>query len=111
MDITEYIDHELYVIIPVLYILGTLIKKSEINDRWIPLILGAVGIILATAYKFGVHAPSGYSEIISVIYTGITQGILCASASVYANNIVKQIKKGKDEDDDKSDSENGGSMG
>ena len=38
MDLTEYVDSELFIIIPVLYVIGIAIKKSEVNDKWIPLI-------------------------------------------------------------------------
>ncbi len=107
MDFSEYIDGELFIIIPVLYVIGMMIKKSTINDKWIPLILGALGIALATAYKLTAHIPENFSEALAVVYAGFTQGILCAAGSVYANNIVKQMKtKDKNEDNDKSDSEN-----
>lgn len=108
MDINSYIDTELYIIVPVLYIIGTMIKKSDIADKWIPLLLGVIGITLATVYKFTVYVPSGTVETLKILYTGITQGILCASGSVYANNIVKQMRKDetkdKDEDADSGDS-------
>ncbi len=93
MDINQYIESELFIIVPVLYVLGMLIKKSTVNDKWIPLILGIMGIALVTVYKLAINTPSGSSEIFSLIFSGITQGLLCASASVYANNIVKQFKK------------------
>ncbi len=99
MDIISYIEPELFIIVPVLYILGLMIKKSSINDKWIPIILGAMGIILATVYKLAAHIPCGFSEVLQIIFAGITQGILCASGSVYANNIVKQFKKGNGEDE------------
>lgn len=95
MEITQYIETELYVIVPVLYIIGGIIKKSKLDDRWIPLILGGIGIALATVYKLTVYLPQSFTEIMQVLFAGVTQGILCASASVYANNIVKQLKKEK----------------
>ncbi|MBS5583227.1 phage holin family protein [Pseudoruminococcus massiliensis] len=33
-------------------------------------------------------------DVWTAIFAAITQGILCAGASVYANQIYKQIKKG-----------------
>lgn len=107
MDISNYIETELYIIVPVLYAVGAIIKKSRISDKWIPIILGVMGIALVTAYKLAAYMPSNASEVMQLIFAGVTQGILCASASVYANNIVKQMKKedGKNDDSDKSDSE------
>lgn len=100
MDINSYIDGELFVIVPVLYVLGAMIKKSTVKDKWIPIILGVIGIALATVYKLSVYLPTDAVEVLKVIYAGITQGILCAAGSVYANNIVKQMRKdGKKEDE------------
>lgn len=102
MDAISYIEPELYIIVPVLYVLGAMIKKSSIDDKWIPLILGIMGIILASAYKIAAYLPFDSGDFFLILFAGITQGLLCASGSVYANNIVKQITK-NDEDSDKSD--------
>ena len=102
MDITSYIEPELFIIVPVLYMLGLLIKKSPIRDNLIPFILGGAGMILVTAYRLQLSIPQNASEIFGMIFSCITQGLLCASASVYANNIVKQIKKGESLEPDKS---------
>ena len=111
MDITSYIEPELYIIVPVFYVLGMMIKKSSIDDKWIPLILGGMGIVLATAYKFTAYATGDFTDILKILFAGITQGLLCASGSVYANNIVKQMKnKDSDENTDKSDKQDNSGM-
>ena len=103
MEITNYIESELYIIVPVLYVMGILFKKSEaIDDRWIPIVLGILGVILACIYKFTAYEPNSAHEILGVIYAGITQGILCAAGSVYANNLIKQMKKDGDDKDNKN---------
>lgn len=108
MDIASYIEPELYIIVPVLYVLGMMIKKSSINDKWIPLILGGMGIVLATAYKFTAYTTGDFTDILKILFAGITQGLLCASGSVYANNIIKQMKS--DENTDKSDKQDNSGM-
>ncbi len=105
MDITSYIEPKLLILIPVLYMLGLMIKKSEINDKYIPLILGVMGIILATVYSLIGNELKGVEKLLSVIFAGVTQGLLCASASVYANNIFKQMKRNGDEASDKGGGE------
>ncbi|MBQ8896015.1 MAG: phage holin family protein [Clostridia bacterium] len=105
MDITSYIEPKLLILIPVLYMLGLMIKKSEINDKYIPLILGVMGIILATVYSLIGNELKGAEKLLSVIFAGVTQGLLCASASVYANNIFKQMKRNGDEASDKGGGE------
>lgn len=82
----QYINAELLILIPVLYAIGAGLKKIEkIKDEFIPLILGVAGAVLSFIY---IHSltPTG-------IFTAITQGVLCAAAAVYANQIYKQGKK------------------
>lgn len=105
MDITSYIETELYIIVPVLYAVGMIFKKSDVvPDKFIPIILGLLGIALASIYKLAYYKPQDISQILAILYAGVTQGILCASASVYANNIIKQLKKDENEEDNPSDS-------
>ena len=101
MDFMTYIEPELYITVPTLYVLGLMIKKSAINDKYIPLILGAMGIVLATAYKITAYVPTDFVQFMKILFAGVTQGILCAAGSVYANNIVQQLKE--DENSDKGD--------
>lgn len=85
-DFTQYINAELLVLIPVLYAIGFGLKKiPKIKDEFIPLILGGVGIALSVLY---IHTFTAAG-----IFTAIVQGILCAAAAVYANQIYKQSKK------------------
>ena len=52
MDYTEYIKPELLILIPVLYLIGIAIKKSALADKFIPVVLGAVAVVLAGLYIF-----------------------------------------------------------
>lgn len=87
---TDYIYPELMVIIPVLYLIGVALKKSTlIADKHIPLALGVIGVLLSMLYfMLGNVECSGSS-----IFAAITQGVLCAGASTYANQIYKQLGK------------------
>ena len=88
---TDYIQPELLILIPVLYLMGESLKKSKIiPSKYIPIYLGIIGIILSLLYMISEYEPS-----IKMIFTAVTQGILCAGASVYANQIYKQIGKDK----------------
>lgn len=83
---SDYIKPELLILVPVLYILGEIMKNTEkVKDNYIPAILGAAGILLAFIY---VTATEGIALI--GVFTAITQGILVAGAAVYADQIVKQ---------------------
>lgn len=92
--IKDFIKPELLVLIPVLYIVGLGFKKTSlIKDKFIPLLLGSISILLAGLYTFATSDVNGIKEITMAIFTAITQGILIAGASVYANQIYKQLQK------------------
>lgn len=93
MNIQEFIRPELLVLIPVLYLIGMGIKKSMIKDNYIPIILGTCGVLLATIYVIAAEPVFTIQALPTAIFTGITQGILCAGASVYINQIYKQATK------------------
>ena len=77
----NYIVEKCLILIPVLYVIGAILKNLEfIKDKYIPLILLPIGIALAIAVK-GI-------EVNSVI-----QGILVTGVTVYGNQIFKQINK------------------
>lgn len=93
MNYHEFIKPELLVLIPVLYFIGIGIKKSKIKDTFIPLILGGISVFLSGLYLFATEGINGTQELATAIFTAITQGVLIAAASVYANQIIKQAQK------------------
>ena len=93
-NLTQFIKPELLILAPVLYIIGAGLKKSQrISDNFIPLILGLCGVVLATAYVLGTSDISGWRGGILAAFTAVTQGILCAGASVYVSQLIKQAGK------------------
>ena len=87
-QLQEYIKPELLVLIPVLYFIGVGLKKSEVKNKYIPWILMLSGVVLSTLYVLG---TSGITAV--AVFTAITQGILCAGASVYVDQLIKQSNK------------------
>ncbi|WP_346920112.1 phage holin family protein [Clostridium sp. UBA7339] len=81
MEFINYITENALILIPVLYIIGMILKGIErIKDKYIPLILLPIGIGLAIALMgFGINA--------------IIQGVLVVGVSVYTNQLIKQINK------------------
>lgn len=81
MEIITYIVSEALILIPVLIILGLILKKlGFIEDRFIPVILLPLGIV-------GAMALGGWTVDSAI------QGILVTGAAVYGNQIVKQLRK------------------
>ena len=92
--IKEYIKPELLILAIVLYFLGVAIKNTEvIKDKYIPLVLGLVGIIFSAIYVVATSSVASYQDVLTIIFTSIVQGILVAGASVYANQLIKQSEK------------------
>ncbi len=81
MDIMSYVVEQALVLVPVLYLIGMLLKATPNLPNWlIPYILGALGII-------------GAILLLGVSVQSVIQGILAAGASVYVNQAIKQAKE------------------
>lgn len=91
----NYLKPELLVLVPVLYLVGMAIKKSNMKDSVIPFLLGATGVFLAIMWVLATTPITSYQEMLMAIFTAITQGILCAGASVYVNQLI--VQKNKDD--------------
>ena len=77
----QYITENALILIPVLNIIGVILKDTKkIPDKYIPLILLGFGIL-------GAVAVMGLSP------EGVVQGILVTGTAVYGNQIVKQLNK------------------
>lgn len=88
---TEYIQPELLVLIPVLYLVGMSLKKAEwLDDRHIPVTLTVIGALLSALYVYGMASFNTGHDVAIGIFTALVQGTLCAGGAVLANNIVKQ---------------------
>lgn len=94
MDFTEYINAELLILVPVLYFVGMGLKKAAwFKDTMIPAILGCCGVVLSLLWVLATSTLVGWQDGVLAAFTAIVQGILCAGASVYINQIVKQATK------------------
>lgn len=93
MDFQEYIKSELLILVPVLYIIGLGLKKSKLKDKWIPLVLGITGITLSAIWVAATSQIENVRDVAAAFFTSVTQGVLAAGASVYANQIYVQAKK------------------
>jgi len=81
VQIIDYIVKEMYILIPVLYIIGTLLKRSPKLPNWlIPWILLILGIV-------------GCCLLDGMSIQNVIQGILVAGVSVLANQLFKQTKE------------------
>lgn len=81
MDFLKYITERMLILIPVLYIIGMIIKGTDkIKNKYIPVILLPIGIAGAIGIG-GLNVDS------------IIQGILITGVTVYGNQLIIQYKK------------------
>ena len=93
MNYHEYIKSELLILIPVLYFIGTVVKKSSVADKWIPIVLGSISVILTSLWVAYTSNISSLYDAACAIFISVTQGVLIAGASVYVNQIFVQLNK------------------
>ena len=93
MNYHNYIKTELLILIPVLYCVGIGLKKSKMPDKWIPTVLGVFAVVLSAVWVIATVDISGLQESASAIFTAVTQGVLVAGGSVFANQLYVQAKK------------------
>lgn len=92
--IMKYVKPELLVVAVVLFFIGKWLKKAEIlPDKYIPLTLGGIGIVLCLVWVLGTCPMSGGANKARAVFTAIVQGVLVAGLSNYVNQIIKQASK------------------
>lgn len=90
----DWIRPELLVLVPVLVCVGAGLKRARrVPDTAIPLLLGLGGALLAGLWVFAATEVATPAQALLAVFTGITQGVLCAGASVYAHQLWKQSGK------------------
>lgn len=93
-QIMNYVKPELIVVAIVLYFIGMGLKRAEtISDKYIPLILGGIGIVLCAIWVLATCPLDTGQNIAMAVFTAIIQGILVAGLSTYVNQIIKQVQK------------------
>jgi len=81
MDFAQYITQNALILIPVLYIIGMIVKNTEkVDDKYIPLVLLIAGI-------------AGAVGIMGINGNAVVQGVLVTGATVYTNQVIKQSTK------------------
>ena len=93
MNYQDYIKTELLILIPILYFIGVGLKKSMMPDKWIPLANGCTSVLLSSVWVIATSDITCVKETAHAIFKSVTQGILIAAASVYANQLYIQAKK------------------
>lgn len=83
MNVLDYVVQEGLVMIPVLFIIGEIVKGTELlSNKWIPLVILIVSV--------------GFTPLVLGAYTAdnIVQAVLVAGVTVFGNELIKQSSKG-----------------
>ena len=101
--IKEYITPETVWLVPCLYALGSIIKRSvRIDDTLIPTVLCVVGVFLSALVSVASCEPTNWMGWVILSAVSLGQGYMVAAAAVCLNQLIKQhsiagkLKKGFD---------------
>lgn len=90
----NYIKPELIVVAIALYFLGLWLRQAAfIKDKYIPLVLGIVGIFVCGIWVMATATFATGQDIALAVFTAIVQGVLVAGLSTYVNQFIKQLRK------------------
>lgn len=85
INLLDYIKEQAFILIPVLYVLGLMLKSNKkIQDWVIPWILTICSIL-------------GAVLLMGLNINAVIQGILCVGVAVYGNQLVKQTTEKRDQ--------------
>ena len=93
-QIMNYVKPELIVVAVALYFIGMALKQAQsVKDKYIPLLLGGVSIVLCAIWVIATSTITNAQEAAMAVFTAITQGILVAGLSTYVDQIKNQMNK------------------
>ena len=82
--ISQALQEDMHIVVLALYVLGAGLKRMpQVPDCLIPMLLAGAGMALGFLVEGGVQ--------------GVMQGILASGAAVMCNQVIKQMKKAKQE--------------
>ncbi len=92
-SIENLVRPELLALIPVLNFAATLMKKKGADAAKIPWRLGVGGVALAVCYELANVPVTNLQSVFNIVFTGVTQGLLCAAGAVYLYQLKHQREK------------------
>lgn len=93
------IKPELFILVVFLWCVGLFLKKtSRFTAEWmIPFLLLGISIVSTVVYM-AIVIGAGFTKVVMV--TGIIQGVLIASVTVFGNELLKQLTTKRIEDEE-----------
>ena len=95
--ISKFIDPSLLILIPTLWGIGMAIKKSNVKNCFIPVILLIASCFFSGLYLYTTKIILDYQDYMSWIFSFITQGCLIWLAAWKTYLMFLEEKSGKNE--------------
>lgn len=93
-QIMNYVKPELIIVAVALYFIGMWLKQATfIKNKYIPLVLGIIGVLLCAIWVLATCTLSTGQDVALAVFTAIVQGVLVAGLSTYVNQFIKQLGK------------------
>ena len=90
----NYVKPELIIVAVALYFIGMWLKQATfIKNKYIPLVLGIIGVLLCAIWVLATCTLSTGQDVALAVFTAIVQGVLVAGLSTYVNQFIKQLGK------------------
>lgn len=89
----QYIKPELVILLPVLYIINTVMEKTKLKEIHVPYILGGISILLCGIYTLATAQAYTIQSVLLSVFTSLTQGVLLAGASTYIEMLAVKIPR------------------
>ena len=100
--VKEYISPEVIWLVPCLYALGSIVKKSKrIDDTLIPTILCVVGIFLSALVSFASREPQGWIQWV------ILAAVICLNQLIKQHIRAGELQAGFDGKEDNTNEQTG----
>ncbi len=94
--ITEYIDPQLFIVVPMLWGIGMAVKRSKIENRFIPLILLLCSCSVVLLYLTSTKFIFDVGQITACVFAAITQGsVIWLRAWLRYEKFLKEDKEDK----------------
>ena len=88
MNYRDYICPELLVLVPFMVIIDMALRRSKIPDSVRFLLVGLISVFMSALWVFATSCLDGIRCISIAVFTSVTQGVLIAGASIYAESLI-----------------------
>ena len=83
----DYVKPELLIVTAVLYFFGIALKQAEfIKDKYIPITLGATGIIICGIWVTSTAHFAGAQDVLTAVFASVTQYCCCRTEYLHPSD-------------------------